>query len=86
MSMWCNRLIDTSCRHEGNIRIETPYLEIPYLPSTAEHIHPILARPIGASTEASPELLADHPNPGTFPTEIINATTLREQGERQAKL
>ena len=65
-------------RHEGNIRIETPYLRIPYQPSTVDSIHPTLPRPVGASTQASPELLADHADPGTFPTEIINASTLRK--------
>ena len=70
-------------RHQGGIRIETPYLEIPYKPSGIDPIHPTLPRPVGASTEASPELLADHAEPGTFPTEIINASTLRA---RAAKL
>ena len=70
-------------RHEGGVRIETPYLEIPYSPSGIDPIHPTLPRPVGASTEASPELLADHAEPGTFPTEIINASTLRA---RAAKL
>ena len=70
-------------RHGGGVRIETPYLEIPYSPSGIDPIHPTLPRPVGASTEASPELLADHAEPGTFPTEIINASTLRA---RAAKL
>ena len=70
-------------RHEGGVRIETPYLEIPYSPSGIDPIHPTLPRPVGASTEASPQLLADHAEPGTFPNEIINASTLRA---RAAKL
>lgn len=68
-------------RHDGNIRLETPYLVIPYQPSTIDPIHPTLPRPVGASTQASPELLADHADPGTFPTEIINARTLREKAK-----
>lgn len=72
-------------RAQGNARIETPYLVIPYQPSSTEPIHPALPRPVGASTQASAELLADHATPGTFPTEIINARTLREKA-RNAKL
>ena len=68
-------------RHNGNVRIETPYLVIPYQPSTIDPIHPVLPRPVGASTQASPELLADHADPGTFPTNIINARTLRERAK-----
>ena len=72
-------------RAQGNVRIETPYLVIPYQPSTIEPIHPALPRPVGASTQASAELLADHATPGTFPTEIVNARTLREKANK-AKL
>ena len=71
-------------RHEGNIRIETPYLQIPYKPSNIDPIHPTLPRPIGASTEASSELLADHAEPGSFPTDIINASSLAKA--KKAKL
>jgi hypothetical protein len=58
-------------------RLETPWLRaISYQPSPASPIVPTRPRPTGASCEASEELLADHPTPGSFPARVVNASTL----------
>ena len=46
-------------KHQGNVRIETPQLEIAYPTPTTEPIRPRNPRPTGASTVASAEFLSD---------------------------
>ena len=70
-------------RHADHTRLETPELIIPYAPSTVVPVRPTNPRPRGASIEASPELLADHPTPGEHPTEILTGKMLQRQ---QSKL
>ena len=65
-------------RAGGHVRLETPQLVIPYQPSQVEPIRPTNPRAVGASIEASPELLADHPTPGVNARRVINATTMRQ--------
>ena len=68
---------DRRSRHDGHVRIETPQLVVPYHPE-GEAVRPTNDRPCGASIEAAPELLADHPTPGEHPDNLITLRKLRQ--------
>ena len=55
----CLAAVLMDSKHQGNVRIETPQLEIAYPTPTTEPIRPRNPRPTGASTVASAEFLSD---------------------------